>query len=202
MSVFRPSVYLRVGPSGSGHTRFINDVAMMCDLKLFAKNSMTPNKMFHRNPTKFEAKIGKCKVQKMVAFDNTLTNHMCSVKSFSSLNGIGLTCSTLKGVDTWIFSVLSSKVIPAKNDSEVDADDVLEYVFGNGELKNRHHTLYENVTEIHHLLGDGRVRILSCEKKKLKSEMVVSYGECLDRVLEVREKREMSMIWEVKTPSM
>jgi hypothetical protein len=194
MNVFRPSVYLRVGPSGSGHTQFINGAVMMCGFKLFPAGSGTPLKMFHRNPGKFEEDVGKCKVKKMVAFDNIHLNH--GIKSFKSLNGIGLTYTNLNGVDTMCFSVMSSKLSNMKEDNEADAGDVLDFVFGCRELESRHHTMYENVTEIHHLLGNGTVRVLACDKKKLTGTVVVSHEECLDRILTQMENREMSMVWE------
>jgi hypothetical protein len=124
MNVFRPSVYLRVGPS-----------------KLRPVGSGTPLKMFHRNPGKFEEDVGKCKVKKMGAFDNIHLNH--GIKSFKSLNGIGLTYTNLNGVDTMCFSVMTSKLSNRKEDNEVDAGDVLDFVFGCRELESRHHTMYE-----------------------------------------------------------
>ena len=185
-----PIVYLRVGPVGSGHTRFIKDMAMVCDLKLFEKYTRTPMKMFHKKPTRFEESIGKYQGKKMVAFDNTRVKDMCLIRPFKSLDGGSLTCRTLCGIDTWVFSVVCSKLNPSGN-GEVDADDVLEYVFGHEELRDRHSTLYDFVTEIHHMLADGTVRVLTCHKKKLSSAIVLSYEQCIERMLAVRDQREL-----------
>ncbi len=46
------------------------------------------------------------------------------------------------------------------------------------------------------LLGNGTVRVLACDKKKLTGTVVVSHEECLDRILTQMENREMSIVWE------
>jgi hypothetical protein len=174
-------VYLRVGLNGSGHTRFIQDLGKMCGLKCFNKKSRTPLKTFHRRSTQFEKAIGLYEGEKMVAFDNTSAKQMCNLRTFKNLNGGCLTCDSIRnGIDTWVFSVNQSGM---KSSGDIDIDDILVHVFGKDELQGRRNIFFRNVTEVHHMLADGTVRVLACDGKKLEDAIVLSYNECIKRVV-------------------
>ena len=175
-----PHFYLRVGPCGSGSTRFIRDLATKCDMTLFTKHSRTPIKMFHRQPTKFEDTVGRFEGKKMVAFDDTPVKNMCSCRTFKHLDRYLLTCNSLKGINTWVFSVNDKGT---KSSGELDAEDILVHVFGKEGLEGRLTIMYNKITEIHHMLPDGNVRILACGGKKLEDTIVLSYAECIERVV-------------------
>jgi hypothetical protein len=174
-------VYLRVGLNGSGHTRFIQDLGKMCGLKCFNKKIRTPLKTFHRRSTQFEKAIGLYEGEKMVAFDNTPAKQMCNLRTFKNLNGGCLTCDSIRnGIDTWVFSVNQSGM---KSSGDIDIDDILVHVFGKDELQGRRNIFYRNITEVHHMLADGTVRVLACDGKKLEDAIVLSYNECIKRVV-------------------
>jgi hypothetical protein len=170
-----PRVYLRVGPSGSGHTSFIQNLAQTRDLKLFTKRTRTPRKMFHHGSTKFEHTIYRYEGKKMVAFDNFRANHMCCPRQFKFL--------TCRDIDTWVFSVNDKGM---ESCGEVDADDVLAHAFiedlraGVG-LVARRINMYQYITDIHHMLPDGTVRILACDGKKLDEAIVLTADACMAR---------------------
>jgi len=172
-------IYIRVGPSGSGHTRFIQDLATKCDMKLFTKRTRTPFKLLNRQPTKFEKMIAHCKEKKMVAFDNTPVKNMCFIKNLKSLN-FEPKWDRRARVDTWVFSVNDKGM---KSSGENDAEDILVHLFGKDELESRRGTLYNLITEIHHMLSDGTVRVLACSGKKLEDAVVLSYEKCIERVV-------------------
>ena len=172
-------IYIRVGPSGSGHTRFIQDLATKCDMKLFTKRTRTPFKLLNRQPTKFEKMIAHCKEKKMVAFDNTPVKNMCFIKNLKSLN-FEPKWDRRARVDTWVFSVNDKGM---KSSGEDDAEDILVHLFGKYELEYRREDVYNRVTEIHKILPDGTVHVLACGGKKLEAAIVLSYDECIERVV-------------------
>ena len=182
-------IYIRVGPSGSGHTRFIEDLATKCDMKLFTKRTRTPFKLFNRQTTKFEKMIADCKEKKMVAFDNTLVKNMryanttvknmCFIKNLKFLD-MEPKCDNRRRVDTWVFSVNDKGM---KSSGEDDAEDILVHLFGKYELEYRRKDVYNLVTEIHHMRPTGTVRILASGGKKLEAAIVLSYDECIERVV-------------------
>jgi len=184
-------IYIRIGPSGSGHTRFIRDLAMKCDMKLFTKRTRTPYKLLNRQTTKFEKMIAQCTEKKMVAFDNTpvkkmgyantTVKNMCFIKNLKSLDHEPK-CDRRTRVDTWVFSVNDEGMKLSGND---DSEDILVHLFGKDDLESRRGTLYNLVTEIHRMLPDGTVRILACGGKKLQDIIVLSYDECIERAVEV-----------------
>jgi hypothetical protein len=185
----RGHVYIRVGPSGSGHTRFIRDIATKCDMKLFTKRTRTPFKLLNRQTTKFEKMIADCTEKKMVAFDNTpvkkmryantTLNNMCFVKNLKMLD-FEPKCDRRTSVDTWVFSVNDKGMKLSGND---DAEDILVHLFGKDDLESRRDILYNLVTEIHYMLPNGTVRILASGGKKLEAAIVLSYDECIERVV-------------------
>jgi hypothetical protein len=180
MWIPKPAVYLRVGPDGS-HAQFIQDVSEKCKLKLFNRRCRTPRSMFHGRSTKinenYKKTIGRCKEPKMVAFNNISVKHMCTSWPFKCLDG--WMQHELQNIDTWIFSVNDKGM---KSCGEIDAQDILLHVFGSDDLKGRISMLYQNITEIHHMLPDGTVRILSCDSNKLQDAIVLTYSECMERV--------------------
>jgi hypothetical protein len=182
-------LYIRVGPNGSGHTRFIRDLATKCDMKLFTKRTRTPYKLLNRQTTKFEKMIADCTEKKMVAFDNTpvkswryantTVKNMCFVKNLKSLDHEPK-CDRRTSVDTWVFSINDTGM---KSSGEDDAEDILVHLFGKDGLEGYRGTLYYLVTEIHKMLPDGTVRVLACGGKKLQDAIVLSYDECIERVV-------------------
>ena len=70
---------------------------------------------------------------------------------------------------------------------EFDADDVMRHVFPGGDFEAHSYMLYKNITEIHHMLADGTVRVLSCDGKKLEEAIVLSYKECIERVVAIQK---------------
>ena len=66
---------------------------------------------------------------------------------------------------------------------ELDAEDILVHVFGKEGLEGRLTIMYNKITEIHHMLPDGNVRMLACGGKKLEDTIVLSYAECIERVV-------------------
>jgi hypothetical protein len=139
-------------------------------------------KMFQRQPTKFEKNMCNYKGKKMVAFDNIQAKQMCTSWYFKRLDGF-LEGNSLKGVDTWVFSVNDKEM---KSCGEVDAEEILIHAFGSEDVKYRRFMLYKNITEIHHMMSDGTVRILSCDGKKLDEAIVLTHEECIERVRTLR----------------
>ena len=174
-----PKIYLRVGPTGSGHTSFIKNVARTCELKLFSKRTMTPMKIFHARFSHMFHNFIHSKGKKMVAFDNTQAKHMCTPRPFKFFGN-----RTYGDIDTWIFSINDNGM---KKCGEIDANDVLAHAFsedlrtGDG-LMARRIDMYLYITEIHHMLPDGSVRILASGGKKLQDPIVLSALECIERV--------------------
>jgi hypothetical protein len=170
-----PRVYLRVGPDGSGHTRFITHLSETFNLQLFTKHSITPTK-FCKGPgsTQFCAKVNRCNQPKMVAFDNFQAKHMCSPSPI--VYGFKNWSNLPKNMDMVVFSMNDKGM---KSCGEVDADDVITHAFGKD---NGHwHMLYRMITEIHHMLPDGTVRILACGGKKLEEAIVLTSDACMAR---------------------
>ena len=164
-------MYLRVGASGSGHTRFIQDLSKTCDLKLFTKHTVTANKWFRGPCQKFSTMVRRCKEKKMVAFDNMQQKDMCRASPIVYLNGDDK-------IDTYVFSVNDRGM---KSCGAVDADDVLRHAFGEGGFDGHSHMLYRKISEIHHMLPDGTVRILACGGAKLADPIVLTRLECMER---------------------
>ena len=158
-------------------------------MKLFTKRTRTPFKLLNRHTTKFEKMIADCTEKKMVAFDNTpvkkmryantTVKNMCFIKNLKFLDHEPK-CDNRKSVDTWIFSVNDTGMKLSGND---DAEDILVHLFGKDDLESRRSTLYNLVTEIHNMLPDGTVRVLACGGKKLEDPIVLSYEECIERVV-------------------
>jgi hypothetical protein len=86
-------------------------------------------------------------------------------------------CDLPKNMDTIVFSVNDKGL---KSTGEVDADDVITHAFGEDNGHHRH-MLYRMITEIHHMLPDGTVRILACGGKKLQDAIVLTPDECMAR---------------------
>ena len=130
----------------------------------------------------------------MVAFDNTpvkkmryantTVKNMCFIKNLKMLD-FEPKCNNRKSVDTWVFSINDKEM---KLSGEDDAEDILLHLFGKDDLgdgwESRRGTLYNLVTEIHHMLPDGTVRVLASGGKKLQDAIVLSYDECIERVVE------------------
>jgi hypothetical protein len=170
-----PKIYLRVGPGGSGHTNFIEDLAKACDLELFTHRGMTPRKFcYGPGSARFNTKLQRCKKKKMLAFDNCRSKDMCSeVPIVLSFHWDGMSHI----LDTIVLSVNDKGM---KSSGEVDADEVLRHAFPYGDVE--HCRLYPKITEIHHMLPDGTVRILASAGKKLQDPIVLSALECIERV--------------------
>jgi hypothetical protein len=179
-----PHVYLRVGPGGSGHTRFIHDLATCLDNELFLGfpgpgfirgANVTPKNVFNGMSVRFCNRVRRYKGLKMVAFDDIQPKDMCKpspiVYLFSSASELGK-------VNTWVFSVDDTGM---KSCGEVTADDILRHVFPGGAFEAHSCMLYRNIKEIHHMLPDGTVRVLACDGKKLEDATVLSYTECIER---------------------
>jgi hypothetical protein len=166
----KPRVYLRVGPSGSGHTRFIKELAETCKLKLFMKHRITPKKFcYGPGSTQFCDKVDSCKQSNMIAFDGFHAKHMCRPSPI-------VYAQWPKKTDTIVFSMNDKGM---KSCGEIDADDVIAHAFG---VDNGHwHMLYRMITEIHHMLPDGTVRILACGGKQLEEAIVLTPKECMAR---------------------
>ena len=66
-----------------------------------------------------------------------------------------------------------------KSCGEVSAQDILDHAFG----KDTGHVprLYHWISEIHHMLPDGTVRILACGGKGLEDPIVLSENQCRER---------------------
>ena len=166
-------MYLRVGASGSGHSRFIHDLADGCDLTRL-DNGGSAKKWFAngygRKRCSFESR------KRMVAFDGIAQKEMCTASNLVYL----AQDSTKKKVDTYIFS-MDMRVL-----GDFDADDVLKYAFGARGHRKHSDVLYERITEIHHMLPDGTVRILASEGAKLVDPIILTRVECLQRQI-IRE---------------
>ena len=125
----------------------------------------------------------------MVAFDNTpvkkmryantTVNNMCFFKNLKMLD-FEPKCDRRTSVDTWVFSVNDKGMKLSGND---DAEDILVHLFGKDDLESRRDILYNLVTEIHYMLPNGTVRILASGGKKLEAAIVLSYDECIERVV-------------------
>jgi hypothetical protein len=175
--VVGPRVYLRVGGNGSGHTSFIKHVSKTCDLQLFTKPTMTAFKIFHGRSSQFLAQIHRYKEKKMLAFDNIRPTQMCQASCMLRLRGSH--DDHMKNIDTYVFSINDTGM---KSCGEVTADDVLTHAFGTDGLKAHRHVLYNVMTEIHHMLPDGTVRVLACAGEKLVDPLVLTQDECNARV--------------------
>jgi hypothetical protein len=160
-------------------------------MKLFAKRTRTPFKLLNRQTTKFEKNIAHCKEKKMVAFDNmpvkkvryanTTVKNMCFIKNLKMLDFEPKCKLNNRNVDAWVFSINDEGM---KSSGEDDAEDILVHLFGEYDLESSRSTLYNNlVTEIHHMLPDGTVRVLASDRNKLKDAIVLSYDECIQRVV-------------------
>jgi len=174
-----PPVYLRVGPSGSGHTRFIHDMCNECNQDLLSRHNMTPKKFINGMP-----RCRGSKKRTMVAFDDIRPKDMCKASRVVYLFHPSSPCKT---VDTWVFSVREDGM---NSCGEVDADDVMRYVFPGGDFEAHRDMLYRNITEVHHMLADGTVRVLACGGKKLEDAVVLSYHECIERTESLYYTRE------------
>ena len=172
-----PRVYLRVGPNAPEHTTFIEHLGIQNDLQIFSKNNVSPLKFCHHGTTcvRFKDKFSKYKMPKMLAFDNFRAKDMCSPSQIVYYFHWDL---SRHYADTIVFSVNDKGM---KSCGEVDADDVLRHVFPNGKFEAHSWMLYRNITEIHHMLPDGTVRILACGGKKLEDPIVLTEMECLER---------------------
>ncbi|KAJ1465365.1 hypothetical protein T484DRAFT_1757473 [Baffinella frigidus] len=111
----------------------------------------------------------------MVAFDNIQLKDMCKP---SPIVYLFHPSSHFRNIDTWVFSVNDKGM---KSCGEVDADDVMRHVFPGGAFEAHSLMLYRNITEIHHMLPDGTVRILACGGKKLDSAIVLTPHACMER---------------------
>ena len=110
----------------------------------------------------------------MVAFDNFPAKQMCSPSPI--VYGFKNWSNLPKNMDTVVFSMNDKGM---KSCGEVDADDVIAHAFG---VDNGHwHMLYRMITEIHHMLPDGTVRILACGGKKLEEAIVLTSDACMAR---------------------
>jgi hypothetical protein len=167
-SYIEPCVYLRVGASGSGHSRFIHDLAHGCDSNLVNHNG-SAKKWFAngycRKRYSFQPK------KRMIAFDGIAQKEMCTASNVVYL----AQDEVKKRIDTYIFSLNMSVL------GDFDADDVLKYAFGASGHRNHSDMLYERITEIHHMLPDGTVRILASEGAKLVDPIILTRVECLQR---------------------
>ena len=168
--------YIRVGPSGAGHTDFIQHLSNTCNLRLFSKQGMTPKKYcYGPGGDRFCSQILKCKQPKMLAFNDCRAKDMCRpspiVYNFGSSN-------LHQDLHTVVFSVNDKGM---KSCGEVDADDILKHAFPNGAFEAHSHMLYQNIFEIHHMLTDGTVRIMACGGKKLQDPLMLTKNECLAR---------------------
>jgi hypothetical protein len=175
-------VYLRVGPTGSGHTKFIHDLSKVCNLQLFMKHTITPRKFYRgMGCRKFCKMVDKFKLPKMVAFDNFKTKDMCS--HFAVIHNFTTWKHLPKKMDMIVFSVNDKGL---KSNGAVDADDVITHVFGEDNGYNSE--LLKAITEIHHMLPDGTVRILAIGGEKLENALVLTADECMAREV-AREQR-------------
>jgi hypothetical protein len=172
-----PRVYLRVGPDGSGHTRFIKHLSETYDLQLFMKHTITPKKFcYGPGNQQFYEKVKRCEQPKMVAFDNFRVKDMCKpspiVYGFKKYNSLP------KHMDMVVFSMNDKGM---NSCGEVDADDVLRHVFPKGAFEAHSWMLYRMIAEIHHMLPDGTVRILAVGGKKLDEAIVLTPDACMAR---------------------
>jgi hypothetical protein len=169
-----PRVFLRVGANGTGHTRFINDLAETCHLKVFTKHSISPKKFANGvGNLKFCEKVDRYQFPKMIAFDNVSVKHMCSPSSILH----GFSCDhTPNNIDAIVFSINDK----GKLGDDIDLDGIIRHVFG----KNSGHLsmLYKRITEIHHMVKNNKVRVLASMGKRLHEPIILSHEECIDRV--------------------
>jgi len=140
---------------------------------------MTPKKFFNGVPL-----CRGLKQRTMVAFDDTQPKDMCKASPIVYLPHPSSNCET---VDTWVFSVRDDWMRPC---GEVDADDVMRYVFPGGAFEAHSCMLYQNITEVHHMLANGTVRVLAYGGKKLEEAVVLSYDECIKRAVQLHSARE------------
>jgi hypothetical protein len=168
-----PRVYLRVGPNAPEHTTFIEHLGNQNDLRIFRKNGMTPVKVLTslKGGTRFCNEVRRYKGKKMVAFDNIDAKHMVRVGKLKRLGG-----HPFEDVDAWVFSINDKGM---KSCGEVSTQDILDHSFG----KDTGHVprLYHWISEIHHMLPDGTVRILARGCKELEDPIVLTEMECLER---------------------
>ena len=171
------NVYLRVGPSSPGHGNFIRYMAKACNLQLFCKNGMTPKKFcYGPGSARFNNKALKCKKPKMLAFDDCRAKDMCAVAPIEyNFHWNGL----INDFKTVVFSINDTAL---KSCADIDADDLLRYAFPD-ECNEKRTLLYNKILEIHHMLPDGKVRILASGGKKLEDPIEVTETECLERIL-------------------
>ncbi|KAJ1463804.1 hypothetical protein T484DRAFT_1758561 [Baffinella frigidus] len=145
--VTHPHVYVRVGPGGSGHTRFIHDLSMCRNNELFTKLNATPKKVFHGMASQFSNRIRRYNGPKMVAFDDIQPKDMCK----PSYIVYWFRFFRLGPVNTWVFSVGDKGM---QSCGEVTADDILRHVFPGGAFEAHSCMLYRNIKEIHHIRRD------------------------------------------------
>jgi len=176
-----PLVYLRVGPGGCGHSRFIHDLSCESNQELHMRHNVTPKKFFGGAANQFRSMVRRCREQNMVAFDDIRKKDMCKASSIVYMlhPGFGTPC---KNVDTVVLDFLDTGM---RSCGEVDADDVMRHVFPGGDFEAHSYMLYQNITEVHHMLADGTVRVLACDGKKLEDAIVLSYKECIERVVKI-----------------
>jgi hypothetical protein len=178
-----PHVYLRVGPSGSGHTRFIQELSNTRNLQLFMKHTVTPTKFRSGvGSTRFCEMVDRCKEPNMIAFDDFKASGMCRPHPIVYARWPTRT-------DTIVFSMNDKGM---KSCGEVDADDVLRHAFPKGAFEAHSWMLYRMITEIHHMQADGKVRILACGGKKLEDAIVLTPEECIAR--EIKRVKDRSLV--------
>lgn len=176
-----PLVYLRIGPGGCGHSRFIHDLSCKTNQELHMRHSVTPKKFFGGTARGFCSMIRRCKGQNMVAFDDIQKKEMCKASRIVYMLHPA-TGSPCRNVDTLVLDFNDAGM---RSCGEVDADDVMRHIFPDGAFEAHRSMLYKNITEIHQLLVDGTVRVLACGGKKLENVIVLSYEECIQRVVAV-----------------
>jgi hypothetical protein len=172
VSYDEPHVYLRVGASGSGHTRFIHELAAACDLNLFQRHNGHAKNWFGRGRTIRWTKFHT--PETIIAFDDMRPKQMCRASDIVYITQD----SKRNKISTYVFS-LDDRYMTTSGD--IDADDALKYAFGNDGYNRHHNMLYKRITEIHHMLPNGTVRILASDGVKLADPIVLTQLECLKR---------------------
>jgi len=171
-SYTEPCVYLRVGASGSGHSRFIHDLTDACDLHLLMRLNGTAKRWFANGSCPKRSSFYP--TGRIVAFDGISPKQMCTASNVVYI----AQDSKKKKINTYVFSLDDRRMKPS---CEIDADDVLKYAFGGDGHRNHYDMLYRRITEIHHMLPNGTVRILASEGEKLVHPIVLTRSECLNR---------------------
>jgi hypothetical protein len=141
---------------------------------------MTPKKFFNGVPL-----ARGVREKTMVAFDGIQPQDMCKAFPIVYLFNPSSNCGT---IGTWVFSVRDNGMHPRRG---VDADDVMSYVFPGGAFEAHSDMLYRNITEVHHMLADGTVRVLACGGGKLEDAVVLSYDESIERAAQLHAARKV-----------